>query len=117
MATVKGSRGYSPGFQSTTETRQKAMTKRKIRQNRLGWGKTFGRRFCLLAYFEKQFSKMHTHTPTHIWCKLGVQSSTHDCENEMAKVGKKVVTKKKLGNSTFYLTFLLLFLFTFSFCG
>jgi len=30
---------------------------------------------------------------------------------------KKVVTKKKWGNSTFYLTFLLLFLFTFSFCG
>lgn len=115
--TDKGSRGYSPGFRSTTETRQKAMTKRKIRENRFwgGWVKSFAQHSVCWHILKSSFPKC---THIHTWSRLGVQSSTHDCENGIAKVGKKkkVATKQKRSKIPpfIWVFFFLTFLSTFS---
>lgn len=110
--TDKGSRGYSPGFRSTTETRQKAMTKRKIRKNRFwgGWVKSFAQHSVCWHILKSSFPKC---THIHTWSRLGVQSSTHDCENGIAKVGKKKKLQLNKKGAKFPLLFDFFFFLTF----
>jgi len=92
------------------------MTKRKIRENRFwgGWVKSFAQHSVCWHILKSSFPKCaHIHT----WSRLGVQSSTHDCENGIAKVGKKKklqLNKKGAKFPLFFEFFFLTFLSTFS---